>query len=105
MTNKLLSVIGAGAALLVFVFVGLLPSWLYGGYAGVLLATGIFGTPLTGAFLERALIVFGSVLGVTAVAALFAVGGAAAGAVLGALVRIIPDETGAKGKAKANPRA
>jgi hypothetical protein len=101
MTNKLLSILGAGFGLLLFVFVGLLPSWLYGGYAGVLLATGIFGTPLTGAFLERALIVFGSVLGVTAVAALFAVGGAAAGAVVGALLRVVPEER----KAKVAPKA
>lgn len=101
MTNKIPSILGAGLGLLVFVFAGLLPSWLYGGYAGVLLATGIFGTPLTGAFLEKALIVFGSVLGVTAVAALFAVAGAAAGAAVGALLRVVPDER----KAKAEPKA
>jgi hypothetical protein len=95
-TNKIPSIIGAGTGLLLFVFLGLLPSWLYGGYAGVLLATGIFGTPLTGALAERALIVFGSVLGVTAVAALFAVFGAAVGAVLSALVRVIPEERKAK---------
>jgi hypothetical protein len=101
MTNKIPSILGAGLGLLVFVFAGLLPSWLYGGYAGVLLATGIFGSPLTGAFLEKALIVFGSVLGVTAVAALFAVAGAAAGAAVGALLRVVPDER----KAKAEPKA
>lgn len=100
MTKKM-TIVGAGVGLALFVFVGLLPSWLYGGYAGVLLATGIFGTPLTGAFLEKALIVFGSVLGVTAVAALFAVAGAAAGAALGALLRVVPDER----KAKAAPKA
>jgi len=101
MANKLPSIVGAGTGLLAFVFVGLLPSWLYGGYAGVLLATGIFGSPLTGAFAEKALIVFGSVLGVTAVAALFAVAGAAAGAAVGALLRVVPDER----RSKAEPKA
>jgi hypothetical protein len=84
-TNKLPSIIGAGVGLAVFLAVGLLPSLLYGGYAGVLLAGGIFGTPLEPTFLARALIVFGMVLGVTAVASLFAVGGAFVGAAIGAL--------------------
>jgi hypothetical protein len=101
MANKLPSILGAGLGLLLFVFAGLLPSWLYGGYAGVMLATALFGTPLTGAFAERALIVFGSVAGVTAVAALFAVAGAAAGAAVGALLRVVPDEKSARVDPKA----
>jgi len=84
-TNKLPSLIGAGVGLALFLAIALLPSLLYGGYAGVLLAGGIFGTPLEATFLARALIVFGMVLGVTAVASLFAVGGALVGAVVGAL--------------------
>jgi hypothetical protein len=58
---------------------------LYGGYAGVLLAGGIFGTPVEPTILARGLIVFGMVLGVVAVGSLFAVVGAAAGAAVGAL--------------------
>jgi hypothetical protein len=88
MPSKLPALIGAGIALLAFLFIGLLPSLTYGGYAGVLLAKGIFGAPLQGAFLENALIVFGAVLGVTGVAALFAVTGAAGGAAIGALVSL-----------------
>jgi len=84
-TNKLPALIGAGIGLAVFLAVALLPALLYGGYAGVLLAGGIFGTPLEATFLVRALIVFGMVLGVTAVASLFAVGGAFVGAAIGAL--------------------
>jgi hypothetical protein len=83
--NKLPSLIGAGIGLAVFLAVALLPAMLYGGYAGVLLAGGIFGTPLTATFLVRALIVFGIVLGVVAIGSLFAVAGAAAGAAVGAL--------------------
>src|SRR5512138_2578062 len=84
-TNKTPALVGAGIGLAVFLAVALLPALLYGGYAGVLLAGGIFGTPLQATFLVRALIVFGMVLGVLAVGSLFAVGGAFVGAAIGAL--------------------
>ncbi len=86
-TNKTPALIGAGIGLAVFLAVALLPAMLYGGYAGVLLAGGIFGTPVTASLGVRALIVFGMVLGVTAVGSLFAVAGAAAGAAVGAMIR------------------
>ena len=71
--------------LALFLTVALLPALLYGGYAGVLLATGIFGAPMQETLLVRGLIVFGMVLGVTAVASLFVVGGAAGGAAVSLL--------------------
>jgi hypothetical protein len=83
--SKIPSLVGAGIGLALFLAVALLPAMLYGGYAGVLLAGGIFGTPLQATFLVRALIVFGIVLGVVAVGSLFAVAGAATGAGVGAL--------------------
>ena len=46
MQSKTPSLIGAGIGLALFLAVALLPAMLYGGYAGVLLAGGIFGTPL-----------------------------------------------------------
>ncbi len=88
MKSKVPVLIGAGIGLAMFLAVALLPSLLYGGYAGVLLATGIFGAPVAATFWVRALIVFGMVLGVTAVASLFAVAGAAAGAAASALIRL-----------------
>ena len=91
MNRKHYTLIGAAAGLAVFLALALLPSLLYGGYAGVLLAGGIFGTPLASTFLVRALIVFGMVLGVVAVGSLFAVGGAAAGAAVAALARAVPE--------------
>jgi hypothetical protein len=97
--SKLPTLVGAGIGLATFLAVALLPALLYGGYAGVLLAGGIFGTPVTASFAVRALIVFGMVLGVTAVASLFAVAGAAAGAAVGALIRVVPDEKKAAEKA------
>jgi hypothetical protein len=84
-SKKIPTLIGAGIALATFLAVGLLPSMLYGGYAGVLLAGGIFGTPVQATLLPRALIVFGMMMGVVGVGSLFAVLGAAAGAAVGAL--------------------
>ncbi len=85
-TKKLPALVGAGVGLALFLAIALLPALLYGGYAGVLLAGGIFGTPVTASFGVRALIVFGMVLGVTAIGSLFAVAGAAIGAAVGAVV-------------------
>src|SRR5512138_3774068 len=85
MNRKSYTLIGAAAGLALFLALALLPSLLYGGYAGVLLAGGIFGTPVKATFLVRALIVFGMVLGVVSVGSLFAVGGAAAGAAVATL--------------------
>jgi len=97
--TKFPALVGAGIGLALFLAVALLPSLLYGGYAGVLLAGGIFGTPVSASLAVRALIVFGMVLGVTAVGSLFAVAGAAAGAAVGAVVRAVPSEKKAAEKA------
>jgi hypothetical protein len=85
MNRKTPAIVGAVAALVLFLVFALLPALLYGGYAGVLLAGGIFGTPLQATLLARALIVFGMVLGAVAVGSLFAVGGAFVGSAIGAL--------------------
>ena len=85
--RKTSTLVGAGVGLALFLAVALLPALLYGGYAGVLLASGIFGAPVQATLLVRGLIVFGMVLGVTAVASLFVVAGAAAGAAVGFLVQ------------------
>ena len=85
MNRKTPTLIGAAVGLAAFLAIALLPSLLYGGYAGVLLAGGIFGTPVQPTFAVRALIVFGMVMGVTGVGSLFAVAGAAIGAAVSAL--------------------
>jgi len=86
-TSKTPSIVGAAVGLALFFAIALLPALLYGGYAGVLLAGGIFGTPVQPTFAVRALIVFGMVLGAVGVGSLFAVGGAVAGAAVQALTR------------------
>ena len=88
MNKKIPTLVGAGIGLALFLAVALLPAMLYGGYAGLLLAGGIFGTPVQADPPPRALIVFGMGLGVVAVGSLFAVVGAAAGAAVGALTSV-----------------
>ncbi len=85
MTRKTSSLIGTGIGLAAFVAFGLLPSLLYGGYAGVMLASGILGTPITPVFMAKALIGFGMILGVVGVGSLFALAGTVAGAALHSL--------------------
>jgi hypothetical protein len=89
--RKNYTLIGSAVGLASFLALGLLPALLYGGYAGVLLAGGISGTPLQATLLVRALIVFGMVLGVAGVGGLFAVGGAAAGAAVSILAGAGPE--------------
>jgi hypothetical protein len=88
MNKKIPTLVGAGVGLALFLAVALLPALLYGGYAGLLLAGGIFGTPIEPTFLPRALIVFGMAMGALAVGSLFAVLGAVAGAAVSALTSL-----------------
>jgi hypothetical protein len=87
-SKKISPLVGAGIGLALFLAVALLPAMLYGGYAGLLLAGGIFGTPVVPTLLPRVLILFGMVMGVVAVGSLFAVAGAVAGAAVGALTSV-----------------
>lgn len=87
------SLVGAGAGLVVFFTTALLPSLVYGGYAGLLLAGGIFGTPVEPTVLARGLVAFGMILGVVAVASILAVGGAALGALVGSLFATATEAT------------
>lgn len=76
MTTKTVTTVGAVIGLLAFLCVGLLPSMLYGGFAGVMLASGLSLGPVVMKFM----IVFGCTLGATAVGFLFMVLGAILGA-------------------------
>ena len=103
--NKMVAVAGAAVGIALFLAIGLLPSVLYGGYAGLLLASGIFGTPLPDHLFARGLVAFGSLLGVLATAAVFAVVGAAAATGIGQLVATLSPAARAKAAhAHDNPR-
>lgn len=89
-TTKLFSMIGSGVGLVLFLAVAMLPAMLYGGYAGVLLASGIFGTPVNPTFLVRTLIIGGMILGTVGIASLFAVIGAVVGGAVGKILSLTP---------------
>jgi hypothetical protein len=97
MTRKTLTLVGAGVGLAAFLALGMLPALLYGGYAGVMLASGLTGAPVHATFLVRALVVLGMVLGAVGVGALFTIGGAVLGAAISILVGKAEPEPGAKG--------
>ena len=90
MNTKNVTVLGAAIGLALFLAIALLPALLYGGYAGVLLAGGIFGSPVQATFATRALIVFGMVMGATGVGTLFTVAGAVLGAGVGTYMNTQP---------------
>src|SRR5947209_4525022 len=94
--NKIVAIAGAAIGTALFFAVGLLPAVLYGGYAGLLLATGIFGAPLPGHIFARGLVAFGSLLGVLATAAVFAVTGAASASGLGHIAATAAQSAGEK---------
>ncbi|HET7784508.1 MAG TPA: hypothetical protein VFL36_00930 [Myxococcales bacterium] len=94
--NKTLAVTGAAVGLVLFLAVGFLPAMMYGGYAGLMLADGIFGSPLPQHLFARGLVGFGMLLGVFATAAIFAVSGAAAASALGHMIAAASREPPAK---------
>lgn len=71
---------GGILGLATFLFLGLLPSIVYGGFAGMTLATAIRGGPAEGSLLAQVLVIFGMVVGLLGTAAMFTVVGAALGA-------------------------
>ncbi|MBL0277194.1 MAG: hypothetical protein IPQ24_14095 [Anaeromyxobacter sp.] len=79
------SVVGGSLGLVAFLAVALLPSVVYGGIAGMSLATGLFGLPEAHGVAISVFIALGIVSAVSAVAFLFSGLGAAAGASVGAL--------------------
>ena len=83
--NKTVALVGAFAGFALFLGLGLLPSLMYGGYAGLLLAGGIFGTPVPASLAARGLVGLGMVLGVIGTASVFTVLGAAVGSFFGHL--------------------
>ena len=79
MNRKTITTIGALLGTTTFLAVGLLPALAYGGYAGLLLASGL-GVPLhLSALVGRMALVGGMVLGAVAVGSLFTVLGAVVG--------------------------
>jgi len=99
MNRKTYSLVGAAIGLAAFLALGLLPALLYGGYAGVLLASALSGSPVQATLVVRGLVVVGMVFGVLGVGGLFTVAGAAAGAAVAVLTGVPPARDPAKNHA------
>lgn len=68
--------IGGIIGLVTYLVVGLLPSLLYGGYAGVILGSAIFGSPIHENVFAQATVALGVLSGVLAIGGVFVLGGA-----------------------------
>ena len=87
---------GGVVGLITFLAVGLLPSIVYGGFAGVTLASAMLGGPIGTSLLARGLVVFGMTVGLLGTAAVFVVLGAAAGAAVFHAARLASREEASK---------
>jgi hypothetical protein len=93
---------GGVVGLMVFLVVGLLPSLLYGGYAGVMLGSALFGTPIHEHVLAQATVVLGVLFGLLATGAVFVLGGAImASGLYGTVMAVMPE---AEAKEEAEPK-
>jgi hypothetical protein len=84
--NKTVALVGAAIGFSLFLVFALVPSLVYGGYAGLLLAGGIFGNPVPAILAARGLVGFGMILGVVATSSVFTVAGAVASSLVAHLV-------------------
>jgi len=75
--------IGAGAGLVLFALVGLLPGSFLGGVIGLNIAGSIFGTPLGPSLMPRLIVAVSMVLGIFIAGVIFVVGTSLLGWVIG----------------------
>lgn len=71
--------IGAGAGLVLFAIIGLLPGSFIGGVIGINIASSIFGTPLSTTLIPRIIVGAGMVLGVCVAGMVFVMGSSIVG--------------------------
>jgi hypothetical protein len=98
--NKTVALVGAFVGFSLFLLAGLVPSLVYGGYAGLLLAGGIFGNPVPAILAARGLVGFGMILGVVATSSVFTVAGAVGASLLAHLLAPVALPVGEKQTAK-----
>jgi len=87
-TARVVALVGAGIALMVFLLSGLIPALVLGSFAGMSVAHSLVADT-GGTVMRTALEVSGAVLSSVAAGALFMVLGAVVGAALNVLVRVL----------------
>ena len=87
--------IGAGAGLVLFAIIGLLPGSFLGGVVGLHIAGSIFGTPVGSALLPRLIVGVSMVLGIFIAGVVFVVGTSLLGWLIGHAVDAIKESKAA----------
>ncbi len=82
--------VGAGAGLMLFALVGLLPSSFFGGVVGIDIAGKLFGLPLTSDLLPRATVALSMLVGVLITGSVFVACGAMIGWTMGSVIDAVP---------------
>jgi hypothetical protein len=83
--NKSSALVGGAIGFGLFLAFALLPSLVYGGYAGLLLACELFGRPVPATLVARGVVAIGMLLGVFGTAGVMTVTGATLGHLFGHL--------------------
>jgi hypothetical protein len=83
--NKSSALVGGAIGFGIFLAFALLPSLVYGGYAGLLLACELFGRPVPPTLIARGVVAVGMLLGVFGTAMVMTVTGALLGHFVGHL--------------------
>ncbi len=85
-TARKMAYIGAGAGLVLFAVIGLLPGSFIGGVVGLNIAGGLFGTPVTSALLPRLIVGMSMLIGILVSAVVFISGAVSVGWLIGCAI-------------------
>ncbi len=91
-TAKKTAYIGAGAGLILFALLGLLPGSFLGGVVGLNVAGTLFGLPLSSALLPRLIVGISMLLGVLVSGIIFIAGSTMAGWLIGRVIESLRAE-------------
>lgn len=83
---KRMAYIGAGAGLVLFAVLGLLPGSFIGGVIGLNIAGSLFGMPVSSALLPRLIVGISMLLGVLVSGIIFVAGSTVAGWLIGSII-------------------
>jgi len=90
--------VGAGAGLILFALIGLLPGSFIGGVIGLNIAGSIFGHPLGAALLPRIIVAISMLLGIVVAGVVFIAGASLLGWLAGYLIDAVRSERPIEGE-------
>ena len=99
-TARKMAYMGAGAGLILFAVMGLLPGSLLGGVIGLNMAGGLFGFPVSSALLPRLIVGMSMLMGVFVSATIFIAGSSSLGWLIGCAVDSLKLEEAVEAEAK-----